>query len=532
MPFSYGKLVHEHPLATGLQLWLPGLRPFAGGGRWHNIARPWNDGTANGTVNWAGNYRNGMAFRGNGSNAYYSIETTGLTDLPSSGMAVAVSVKWTDTTVGQCAVGFGRSSTTTPLFILGNGATSGAKARFQWRNDASSGQSHETTASFNDGLWHRLFFWRSTSSGGSYRFSVDGQSLSTTTLSANPITIDRIAVGALVRTSVGSYWTGDISDVMLWRTLTVNNKPLDELQMMRWDYEEWSKGWPELLNRRRRPLIFLPSSTSYSITADYGAFSLNGQAASLLANRHVKADYGAFSLNGQAASLMASRRVAADNGAFSLNGQAASLLANRRVTADYGSFALNGQDANFLRGRTLTADYGSFALNGQVASLLATRRVTADYGAFSLNGQDANFMRGRTLVATYGSFALAGQDAGLLATRRVAADYGNFALNGQTAGLFLGRRVTADYGAFSLTGQAASLLTARRVAADYGSFALNGQAATLTWSGYEETIVQIVIHGMSLARDVTIAGMNLSRDVTIDGTDLSRDITIAIDPWN
>ena len=118
MAFSCGKLVHEHPLAIGLQLWLPGLRPYAGGGRWLNIARPYNDGTATGTVNWGNNYRQGMAFRGNGTNAYYAVDATGLTDLPSTGMAIACAVRWTDTTVGQCAVAWGRSSTSTPLILI------------------------------------------------------------------------------------------------------------------------------------------------------------------------------------------------------------------------------------------------------------------------------------------------------------------------------------------------------------------------------------------------------------------------------
>lgn len=272
------KLDRSHPLAQGLELWLPSQAPYAGGGRWYNIARPYNDGTANGAVAWHGYRNKGYGFTGNGSSAYYQVESTGLNDLPSVGTAIGVSVRWTVTTVGMSALGFGRSSSATPFLVVGSGDTTGSRARAVFRSDAGTTVNFQSAGNYNDGLWHRFFFWRSNTSGGNYRFSVDGVSLSSTSLAANPITIDRLAVGSLIRTTVGSYWNGGVSDAMVWR-LGTDDKPLDDLEMMRWDYEEWQRGFPSLLSRNRSVMVFLPAGGgSYTASAalTIGAATISG----------------------------------------------------------------------------------------------------------------------------------------------------------------------------------------------------------------------------------------------------------------
>lgn len=474
MAFIHGSLVNRnHVLSQGLELWLPGLAPYAGGGRWLNIARPWNDGDATGAASWAGNNRNGIAFRGNGSSAYYAVDPTALVT-PDLGMAIACSVRWTNTTVGQAAVAFGRSSSSNPFLIVGAGDTTGSRARIAWRNDANNITNFQSSANYNDSQWHRFFFWRGTGSGGNYRFSVDGVSLSTAALSTNPITVDRLTVGALVRNTVAGYWTGDVSDVMVWR-LPVASKPLNELQMMRWDYEEWSKGWPELLNRQRKPLIFLPGGGgSYTLTSGLGTYSLSGQAATLRNARRLTSSAATYTLTGQTATLLRALKVAGAAGGFTLNGQNAGLQysgSNPLLNADLGGFTLSGQTANLLRGLRLAASVGTLTESGQDVGLRRGLRLVIGNGTYTLSGIDANLAIGLGLIAGVGSFAVTGQDVGFLRTRRLASAL--------------------------------------------GTFTLTGQPATLSFSGASDPGV------------ITFGGVDLSLEITFNGVDLSRELTLS-----
>jgi hypothetical protein len=169
----------------------------------------------------------------------------------------------------------------------------------------------------------------------------------------------------------------------------------------------------------------------------------------------------------------------ADAGSFTLNGQTADLRATRRLTADAGSYTLTGQDALLRRGYTLVADAGAFTLTGQAADLRATRRLAADAGSFTLTGQDADLDTGIRLQGEAGAFTLTGQTAALKVGYRLTAEAGAFTLSGQAATLARGRFITAEAGAFVLTGQDASFVRHYRLTADAGAFVVTGQAATL-----------------------------------------------------
>jgi hypothetical protein len=182
-----------------------------------------------------------------------------------------------------------------------------------------------------------------------------------------------------------------------------------------------------------------PSSTSYTLTASAGSFSMTGIAAGLRYDRLLTAAAGSFTMTGVAASLERSYTLVAAAGSFGVTGNDAALLYGRAVVAGAGAFTLTGVAAGLLASRVLTAEVGTFALSGQDAGMLAGRAVTAEAGSFALTGNDAtlvyNPVGSYTLVADAGSFALTGNDAALTTSRLLTAEAGSFALDGIAADL-------------------------------------------------------------------------------------------------
>lgn len=254
------------------------------------------------------------------------------------------------------------------------------------------------------------------------------------------------------------------------------------------------------------------TGNAYTLTCDYGSFTLSGQAAALkkdsqlvmaqasftltgqavnlLHGYTLSLTHGSFTLSGQTAGLTAQRLITAVQASYTLSGQAATLQRNCPLTADYGSFTLTGQDANLTSARKLTADYGSFTVTGQVTSLIADRLLTAAQGGFTLTGQDANLAQGYGFTVDYGSFTLTGQDAALKAGYKLTADYGSFTLSGQDAVLTSGEILTADQATFTLTGQDAALTAGRILAADYAAFTLTGQDIAFSYTPSAGQVVQ------------------------------------------
>lgn len=167
--------------------------------------------------------------------------------------------------------------------------------------------------------------------------------------------------------------------------------------------------------------IWVPSAggTTYTLSADSGAFALSGTAATLKLNRSLSAESGSFALTGTAASIKANRLLSAASGTFALAGADATLKANRAITAASGSFALTGTAATLTYNPvggptyTLAAASGNVALTGTDAALTSHRRLTADSGTFALTGTAASIRANHVLAADAGSIVLAGAAAAL-----------------------------------------------------------------------------------------------------------------------
>lgn len=181
--------------------------------------------------------------------------------------------------------------------------------------------------------------------------------------------------------------------------------------------------------------------STYTLTADSTALTLDGQDAGLIANRRLAADTSALTLTGQDAGLITGRRLAADSASLTLAAQDAAMVAGRRLVADTSALTLSGQDATLtytpVSGATytLSAESSSLVLAGQDAALIAVRRLAADSAAFDLVAQDASLLRGYVLAAASGDFSLVGQDAALIASRRLAAESCALTLTWQAAAL-------------------------------------------------------------------------------------------------
>lgn len=197
----------------------------------------------------------------------------------------------------------------------------------------------------------------------------------------------------------------------------------------------------------------------------------------------LSADYGSFTLTGQAADLKIAALESVAVGSFTLTGQAVESVSVLSLGVDQGSITLTGQAADLRHGVAESAAAGSFALTGQAAGLLVAAAESAGFGSFALTGQAADLRHGVAESVAAGSFTLAGQAAGLVLDGALPLDQGAFTLTGQAAGLWKGTALSVDAGVFALTGQAADLLVAAAESADYGSFTLSGQAAGLVISG-------------------------------------------------
>ena len=386
------------------------------------------------------------------------------------------------------------------------------------RQDGGGGDSVYSTTGYTANTWYHGCATATADDDVAIYLNGGGKATSAVTRTAPGW--DRTAMGVAADSSPSSYMTGALAESAMWNAVLTNA----EVAILAAGFsplfvrpESLVAYWPLIRTDNDRaggyhmtpintpswadhtPIIYpappifysIPSAgagPTYTLTAEYGAFTQTGQASGTLFNRLIEALQGNYTLTGQDTGLLLGRLLAADQGSFTLTGQDTALLLGRLLTAAQGSFTLNGQTTGLLFNRLLSAAQGSFTLSGQSAGLLFGRLLSAAQGSFTLTGQavDLVYSGGAfdyTLVADQGSFSLTGEDSSLLLSRLLTAAQGSFVLTGQASDLLQGRRLSAGQGAFVLTGQDASLLLNRVLSASQGSFTLTGIAVALTFSG-------------------------------------------------
>lgn len=108
----------------------------------------------------------------------------------------------------------------------------------------------------------------------------------------------------------------------------------------------WSWTGAEAFAHMSVQINGISAGSAFSITAEFGSYTLTGQTANLLAGGFISAESGSYTLIGSEA--LRDVEMNADAGDYDLNGQDAELLSTLLLIAASGSYALTGQSANLL----------------------------------------------------------------------------------------------------------------------------------------------------------------------------------------
>jgi len=158
---------------------------------------------------------------------------------------------------------------------------------------------------------------------------------------------------------------------------------------------------------------------SFSMSAERGAFTLSGQAATLVFSGAFAPQPRAFVLSGQVATLRRSRIMGATTGVFTYSVASTA----EGVISLPGAFAITGGEAalNYTSSTIkLIAASGSFTVSGPPVELIWSLDFAVAAGSFALTGQSASFLRPYRVVAEVGVFGLSSVGADLIAPRIIA----------------------------------------------------------------------------------------------------------------
>lgn len=128
----------------------------------------------------------------------------------------------------------------------------------------------------------------------------------------------------------------------------------------------------------------------------------------------------------------------AQGGSYSINGQQISILHHKSLTANGGVYLLTGSNVSILRHRNLTAQSGVYTYTGQSVNITyipsaTVYTLTALSGTYTLSGQMATLLKHKYLIAGSGAYSVIGQDVTILHHRQLNVSSGSYTLNGRPA---------------------------------------------------------------------------------------------------
>jgi len=185
----------------------------------------------------------------NGSSQYVQPTfTSGLPITDNTQFTVATWVKVDSTGgLGACMFSGGNSSNGLPLYMLRIGDTDRTKAFFQYRDDANTGLTQQTdsNSTWSTDTWFHLIFLEKD---GEHEWYVNNTLEFTNTYTRNlPLTINRHAIGCLLRSSAGDYFKGKFYDTRLYdknlsaaeRTTVYNHGEISGSNLiLKYDYDQ------------------------------------------------------------------------------------------------------------------------------------------------------------------------------------------------------------------------------------------------------------------------------------------------------
>jgi hypothetical protein len=304
--------------------------------------------------------RNGMAHKGNGSSSYFS---KSVTPLPiTTEVTLLALVHGASGAADSRIYAIGSSASPTPFISLQANASVAANAGFFSRLVGGTAINSSVVA-FEDAAPHLLI---GTAWATGNELWVDGVSVGSNanTTSAGGATMDRIAVGALLRTSAGSYNASGVLLRAAW------NRSLTTSEIITITQNPWQLFVPQ---NKIIPLSIL--SGAYNLNLETGIYSFTGSSATLSKDSKLTLDSGTYTISGSNAFLLKGLILEASSGSYSISGSDASVLYTHLLTASSGSYSITGSDATL----TYTPTAGAYTLN-------------LESGAYTLLGQDVTFV--------------------------------------------------------------------------------------------------------------------------------------------
>ncbi|NBW15651.1 MAG: LamG domain-containing protein [Caulobacteraceae bacterium] len=170
-----------------------------------------------------------MAYTFNGSTQYLSNNSSPLGNRPTTyTMACWVNGAAQD---GRFIFCLGNSTTNNPVICIGTGATAASQntsyARFFARsnNTSGTGEINLSGGPVLDSKWHHIAITWDNSEGKLY---VDGTRVANGGSMGTPQDLNRIAIGAVLRSTAAGYFNGNIAECGMWNA-TANSSEIASL---------------------------------------------------------------------------------------------------------------------------------------------------------------------------------------------------------------------------------------------------------------------------------------------------------------
>ena len=232
---------HNHPLNKGLRAWYLCQPSFMGGTVLQDLVARKNGDLINmDGSNWGFNSRLGGwgSISTNGTNEHVHLNHAPVADnAVDDNFSFCGWIRTANTAAGQYCLTESNTGSDQPIFALINQS---GEPRMFLRDMEGGASATLTGVNIADGAWH---FWQLSSKGGTAYLWVDGQHEATLAYSSGAaLGLNAASIGALHRTSVGSYAQVEVDDVRFYsRGLTF----LEHQEL----YRLSQQGYGGLLNR-------------------------------------------------------------------------------------------------------------------------------------------------------------------------------------------------------------------------------------------------------------------------------------------
>ena len=157
----------------------------------------------------------------NGASDYIDVATLPLSDFTNFTMSAWF---YTETTNQGCVLGFGNSTTDTPISLI---ETRGDDVvRFSYRDDAGT-LSVKDTGVFTKSIWNYV---TAVKEGNNFSIYLNGSLASTSSTTTGAITFDTFTIGVLKRTALANYFEDNLANVAIWNRALSS----DEINSVMW----------------------------------------------------------------------------------------------------------------------------------------------------------------------------------------------------------------------------------------------------------------------------------------------------------